>query len=78
MLKIKSPDREEEFKSLAELRVALEDRYRERHVSIKYSSKPHGLMREIYVSVESDGAVVNTFGSKDFVEFKKIESELLK
>lgn len=77
MLKIQSSDREEEFKSIAELRVALEDRYRECHVSIQYSSKPIGLVRTIYVSVESDGAVVNTFGCRGFVAFKDMEDDLL-
>lgn len=76
MLKIKDFGRDVEFNSVSELRKSLEENYKNNHVTILYTSKPHGLTHSVFVSVKDDGSITKTYGNQEFVDFREIESNL--
>lgn len=76
-LKIKNFGKDRTFSSVSELKEVLSSEYRDDHVSIVYPTKPHGLLRTVYVSVDQTGVIRETYGEQAIVDFQKISEILL-
>lgn len=76
-LKIKDFGRDRDFDSVADLKKALSEEYKSKDVSILYTTKPHGLLRVVYVSVDDAGAVLDSYKDQAPIDFNAIENELL-
>lgn len=63
------------FTTIEELKKELSERYKGRHVSIKYAAKPYGMNRVIYVSVSEAGIVRHSYGDESLVDFIAISDE---
>lgn len=75
-IKIMDFGRDKEFLSVDDLQSALSSLYKGRHVSIIYSTKPHGLLATVFVSVDGAGEVYETYGDQSPVDFSAIKDEL--
>lgn len=76
-LKVKNFGKDETFSSVRELKAALSKNYRDMHVTIVYPTKPNGLLRTVFVSVNNTGEIRETYGDKDTVDFDLISEALL-
>jgi len=54
----------------------LSEQYKGQHVSIVYQTKPSGLTRTVFVSVDDAGGVNRSYGDQASVDFAAIEDEL--
>jgi len=63
------------YATIEELKRALSESYKGRHVSIKYATKPYGMNRVIYVSVSEVGIVRHSYGDESIVDFIAIGEE---
>ncbi|KGM26772.1 hypothetical protein [Photorhabdus sp. RM96S] len=77
-IKIKDFGRDQKFSSVDELQSALSEQYKGQHVSIVYPTKPNGLLRTVFVSVDDAGGVNETYGEQSPVDFSAIKDELFK
>jgi hypothetical protein len=76
-LKIKNFGKDRSFSSVSELKGVLSSEYRGDHVSLVYPTRPHGLLRTVYVSVDQAGDIRETYGEQAIVDFQKISETLL-
>ncbi|EAB9607595.1 MULTISPECIES: hypothetical protein [Gammaproteobacteria] len=75
-LKIKDYGRDRKFRSVDELQSTLSEQYKGRHVSIVYPTNPNGLLRTVFVSVDSAGGINETYGNQSPVDFNAIKDDL--
>lgn len=75
-LKIKDYGRDRKFRSIDELQSTLSEQYKGRHVSIVYPTNPNGLLRTVFVSVDSAGGINETYGNQSPVDFNAIKDDL--
>lgn len=76
VLKIKSFGNDPMFDTVADLQQALTNNYRGSHVSIAYTTKPHGMSQVIFVSVTDLGEVRHTHDASP-VDFAQINKQLM-
>lgn len=77
MIKIKNSGCEQPFDSVDELQSALSEHYQGQHVTIVYTSRPHGMLRSVFVSVTDTGEVRHSYGDESLVDFLDIKDNLL-
>lgn len=75
-IKIKDFGRDRLFPTVNDLKKALSEQYKGQHVSIVYQTKPSGLTRTVFVSVDDAGGVNSSYGDQASVDFAAIEDEL--
>ncbi len=75
MIKIKDFGKDRIVGSVGELKDVLCKEYKNQHVGIFYKL-PNGVARQAYVSVTSEGAIIETYGAKGPVDFVKIGKEI--
>lgn len=71
MLKIKNYGRDEYFECIDDLANALSQNHKGRHVSIVYSL-PSGILKTLFVSVDSEGTVRECYGNESVVDLSLI------
>ena len=69
--KIKNFGKDEVFDSVQALEAVLSTKYKGMHVSIIYPSKL-GLLSTVFVSVNNDGEVYESYGNEDKVDFSQM------
>lgn len=75
-IKIKNFGRYRKFRSVDELQGTLSEQYKGQHVSVVYPTKPHGLLRTVFVSVDDAGGINETYGKQSPVDFNAIKDDL--
>lgn len=60
-----------------ELEQALVEGFVLKHVSITYPSKPSGLLKTLFVSVDERGTIRHTYGDQSRVNFRLIDKEVM-
>lgn len=76
-LKIKNFGKDRTFSLVSELKEVLSSEYRGSHVTLVYPTRPQGLLRTVYVSVDQAGDIRETYGEQAIVDFQKISETLL-
>lgn len=71
MFKIKNFGKDEVFSSVEEMKEALSTKYLGMHVSIVFKTKSN-LLSTLFVSVDSDGKITESYGDMAEVDFSKI------
>ncbi|MGO3452452.1 MAG: hypothetical protein ACTIM4_14355 [Marinomonas sp.] len=77
MFLIKNFGNDQRINSIDELKSSLSQEYKDRHVSVVYFTKPHGLHRIIYVSIDALGNVRHSYGEGNLVDFSAIQDEVV-
>lgn len=73
MFKIKNFGKDEVFSSVEEMKEALSTKYLGMHVSIVFKTKSKSnLLSTLFVSVDSDGKITESYGDMAEVDFSKI------
>ncbi len=75
-IKIKDFGRDRLYPTVNDLKKALSEQYKGQHVSIVYQTKPSGLTRTVFVSVDDAGGVNQTYGDQSPVDFSAIKDDL--
>lgn len=76
MIKIKDFGNDRPFDTLEQLKCTLAAEYRGKHITIVYSTKPHGMNRPVFVSVSDSGEVFHSNRDGELVDFGTIQQNL--
>jgi len=76
VLKIKNWGDDLEVSTVEELRQALVERYKGKHVSICYKTAPFGMSATVFVSVSNEGHLSDTYTGGQ-IDFAEIEARML-
>lgn len=74
-IKLKDYSRSVYFQTLEELKITLEHDFKGRHVAIHLTS-PRGIVAPYFITVTSDGDVVETYGNNPPVNWDLLEQVL--
>ena len=76
VLKLKDFGHDRELSSVEELKETLIRDYQGQSVSIVYATRPHGMLRTVFVDVSADGTVTESYGAQRPVDFEAIEAHV--
>ena len=72
MFTIKNFGNDESFKCIDDLKDTLYQKYKGKHVSVVYPTAS-GILRTLFVSVDDDGTVRESYGENAVVDFNQIK-----
>lgn len=76
-IKIKNFGNDRLFRSVDELREALETDFKGKDTSIVFRSKPSGLLCTVFVSVDESGVVRESYGEQPEIDFGRIAERMM-